>query len=116
MGDFILYLLHNLRLCNNVSNTHCESSMNEPVVNDKLDVRKNVSTSLWSKVLPNDMDQTASCSTDNTFRNVAAHNFAIFDYNSVILDSKHIFTLLQVDCLWNDKTQNLLACPKRFGL
>ena len=116
MGDLILYLLHNLWLCNNVSNAYSESSMDEPIVHDKLNVRKNVSTSLWPKVLPNDMDQAACSSTDNTFRDVAAHHFAIFDYNGVILGSKHIVTLLQIDCLWNDKTQNLLACPERLGL
>ncbi len=94
MGDLISYLLHNRRLRNNVSNSHSESSMNEPIVDDKLDVRKDVSTRLWPKILPNDMDQTASCSTYYTFRDVATHNFAILDYDCVILDSKHIVTFL----------------------
>ena len=116
MCDLLFDLSHNIWFSDDICDSDCETCVYEPVVDHELDVGEDICAGLWTEILPNDMNEAASCSSNDSLRDNARDNFTFLNYHSLILLVDEIFSLLQVDCVGDDQTENLLASPERLGL
>ena len=103
MQNLLLDLSDNLWLSNNVSNTHSETSMYEPVVNDKLNVGQNIGTSLWAKILPDNVDETTSGRSYNSLCDDSLENFTLLDDHCAIVGIDEIASFFKINHVWNDQ-------------
>ena len=103
MQDLVVDLFHDIWLRNNIGYTDGETCVHEPVVDYELDVGEDVSASLGSQVLPDDVDETTGGCTHDTLRDYTSYDLSLLDDHSFVLGVRVGFTLFEVNRFRDDE-------------
>jgi hypothetical protein len=112
----LFHFVYDLWTGNNVLNTDSHTSVYQPVVHHKLNVRQDVTAGHRPDILPHDVDQTTGRVTHIAFLQETAHQLTLLYADRrvclLVLDEVSKVRIgVIVDFLGDNKTDDLLASP-----